>query len=304
MQTTSNHGLKKPEYTDSADIADLNYNFDKIDNMPVLYRQSSEPSNKISGKTLWYDTSAGSLKLWNGSAWEAVGGGSCDFMLSKTDLETNLANSSWLEEFFGSPLRLCAVAGGPMRSYWWPYIADTESAMEFIAADTAILSSVLADKVARDEIWQSAKSQEIWLIGTPTPPHTYTSLYGGVYLAIVDGRTSGGKAVRIYQPNAAKSGTYDYSFDLDLTGISTLKLYTKRAVSSGYSNFYTEIKIDGTTVYSENGSDSGYNFYQRSFDVSSVSGTVTIVFQMRITTTLGSSSYNWSTIFSDLVLEV
>jgi len=70
--TTTNHGLTKPAYTDAADIADLNANFDAIDDMPVLYRDSSEPSNKVSGKTLWQDTTNGLLKLWNGASWDIV----------------------------------------------------------------------------------------------------------------------------------------------------------------------------------------------------------------------------------------
>ena len=70
--TTTNHGLTKPAYTDAADIADLNANFDAIDDMPVLYRDSSEPSNKVSGKTLWQDTTNGLLKLWNGASWDTI----------------------------------------------------------------------------------------------------------------------------------------------------------------------------------------------------------------------------------------
>jgi len=70
--TTTNHGLTKPAYTDAADIADLNTNFDTIDDMPVLYRDSSEPSNKVSGKTLWQDTTNGLLKLWNGASWDTI----------------------------------------------------------------------------------------------------------------------------------------------------------------------------------------------------------------------------------------
>jgi hypothetical protein len=70
--TTTNHGLTKPAYTDAADIADLNSNFDAIDDMPVLYRDSSEPSNKVAGKTLWQDTTNGLLKLWNGSSWNTI----------------------------------------------------------------------------------------------------------------------------------------------------------------------------------------------------------------------------------------
>jgi len=70
--TTTNHGLIKPAYTDAADIADLNSNFDAIDDMPVLYSQSTEPTNKVSGKTLWQDTTNGLLKLWNGSSWNTI----------------------------------------------------------------------------------------------------------------------------------------------------------------------------------------------------------------------------------------
>ncbi len=63
MQTTSNHGFKKPEYSDTADIADLNFNFDKIDQMPVFYEQSTEPTNKVANKTIWYDTANSLMKL-------------------------------------------------------------------------------------------------------------------------------------------------------------------------------------------------------------------------------------------------
>ena len=70
--TTTNHGLTKPAYTDAADIADLNENFDAIDDMPVLYSQSTEPTNKVSGKTLWQDTTNGLLKLWNGASWDTI----------------------------------------------------------------------------------------------------------------------------------------------------------------------------------------------------------------------------------------
>ena len=70
--TTTNHGLIKPAYTDAADIADLNSNFDAIDDMPVLYSQSTEPTNKVSGKTLWQDTTNGLLKLWNGASWDTI----------------------------------------------------------------------------------------------------------------------------------------------------------------------------------------------------------------------------------------
>lgn len=70
--TTTNHGLTKPAGTDNVDISVINGNFDKIDEMPVLYRDSSEPSNKVSGKTLWYDTANSVLKLWSGSVWEAI----------------------------------------------------------------------------------------------------------------------------------------------------------------------------------------------------------------------------------------
>ncbi len=70
--TTTNHGLTKPAGTDNVDISVLNTNFDKIDAMPVLYSQSAEPTNKVSGKTLWQDTTNGLLKLWNGSSWNTI----------------------------------------------------------------------------------------------------------------------------------------------------------------------------------------------------------------------------------------
>lgn len=70
--TTTNHGLTKPAGTDNVDISVINGNMDKIDEMPVLYRAASEPSNKISGKTIWYDTANSILKLWNGSSWDTV----------------------------------------------------------------------------------------------------------------------------------------------------------------------------------------------------------------------------------------
>ena len=70
--TTTNHGLTKPAGTDNVDISVINANFDKIDAMPVLYSQSAEPSNKVSGKTLWQDTTNGLLKLWNGASWDTI----------------------------------------------------------------------------------------------------------------------------------------------------------------------------------------------------------------------------------------
>ncbi len=70
--TTTNHQLTKPAGTDNVDISVINANMDKIDEMPVLYRAASEPTNKVSGKTLWYDTENSILKLWNGSTWDTV----------------------------------------------------------------------------------------------------------------------------------------------------------------------------------------------------------------------------------------
>ena len=301
MQTTSNHGLKKPEYTDSADIADLNYNFDKIDSMPVLYRQSSEPSNKISSKTLWYDTTNGLLKLWNGTAWEEVGGGACDFMLSDTEFEANLEDEGWCERLFSSRFALATINGDIFSSYWWPKIVDSQQAMEVMSNSIIALSTALANSKAPIEIWKNTNSQEIWLAGDPPPPHTYYSgTYGTVDSIITTGKTSGGKCLLIRQESKSYSGTYSWSVDLDLTDIATLKIYTKRsAYASSY--FYTEIRIGGTTVYSTN--DSGHAWTLRSFDVSSLSGTVTLVLQMRITSTSSSTSRNGYSYFSDISLE-
>ena len=70
--TTTNHGLTKPAGTDNVDISVLNNNFDKIDNMPVLYSQSSAPTNKVAGKTLWHDTNDDTLKIWDGTKWVTI----------------------------------------------------------------------------------------------------------------------------------------------------------------------------------------------------------------------------------------
>lgn len=59
MQTTTKHGLIKPELTDPADITQLNQNWDKIDdelnniqNKPVTFERETVLQNLIKGSTL------------------------------------------------------------------------------------------------------------------------------------------------------------------------------------------------------------------------------------------------------------
>lgn len=81
MQTTTNYGLKKPEYNETVDIADLNYNADQIDSAltptanPDLAPEGNGPSKLVSwvsyfanrikaitGKANWYDTPSKTLE--------------------------------------------------------------------------------------------------------------------------------------------------------------------------------------------------------------------------------------------------
>ncbi len=67
--TTTNHNLVKID--DNATTfaqfrINIGNNLDKIDEMAIIY-SGSEPTNKISGKTLWWDGT--NLKLWDGSLW-------------------------------------------------------------------------------------------------------------------------------------------------------------------------------------------------------------------------------------------
>jgi len=344
MLTTSNHGLRKPEYTDNADIADINYNTDKIDNMPVLYRQSSEPSNKVSGKTLWYDTSAGSLKLWNGSEWEAVGGGSCDFMLSDTEFEANLADEDWCERFFSSRFALSTIGSGLYFDYWWDKIFASETALAFVADSSIATKIVVAAEDLRDTVFDSpdilnifldsdagyseliaddsvfdsllqnptalqtyllhsryslssSRTEKIWLNGTPQPPHTYTSSNGGVYSSIVDGYTSGGKALLIKNEGGAALGEFAWTIDVDLSNISQLSIYTKLERYATINRLV--VRIDGTDLLNTN---SNHSWTDRTFDVSSYSGVKTLSLALYNSNSATSSSYYSRCWFSDLRL--
>jgi|GEM_PF-1311365 len=156
MLTTSNHGLRKPEYSDIADIADINYNTDKIDNMPVLYSQSSEPSNKVSGKTLWHDIDDDTFKLWNGSEWKSLGGGASDYMLTDAEFESNLADASWCEKMASARFMLSMLISGAYKSYWWGAIVAASTAMEKIAASSLAMEGVANDSDIRGWIWNSS----------------------------------------------------------------------------------------------------------------------------------------------------
>lgn len=154
MTTTTNHAMKKPEGTDNVNVADLNYNFDIIDNMPVIYRQSTEPTNKISGKTLWYDTTNEVLKLWNGSTWDEMGGGDEYLTLSSSEFDSALDDSDFVTAYLGSP---------SFFTDKWSYIVGSSTAMAAIIASTAGMAA-LADSVkAMDAVGASSTHRSsIW----------------------------------------------------------------------------------------------------------------------------------------------
>jgi len=154
--TTTNHGLTKPAGTDNVDISVLNTNFDKIDAMPVLYSQSAEPTNKVSGKTLWYDTANSILRLWNGSSWESLGGGVSDVMLTDAEFESNLSDSVWCEKLASARFMLSMLLSGAHKSYWWGKIVTAQVAMEKIAASTLAMDGVSNDSDIRGWIWNSS----------------------------------------------------------------------------------------------------------------------------------------------------
>ena len=51
MQTTTNYEMRKPEYTDTADIADINYNTDKIDEVLKTLDDRTDPVDVAHGGT-------------------------------------------------------------------------------------------------------------------------------------------------------------------------------------------------------------------------------------------------------------
>ena len=328
MQTTSNHGFKKPEYSDTADIADLNFNFDKIDQMPVLYRQSTEPTNKIAGKTLWYDTSSLILKIWNGSSWDSVGG--CDFMLSDTEIEINLTKAAWCQKLANSRFAVQGIFEGPYLDYWTEKILEQDGAkaamidsylaMSYIAklsdwmteltstyywknelaCSAVAMQSIFKEIVGRTimlyedyigVVWINENSAEVWKGGSPAVPHTYNDY---VSSSIIDGYTSGGKGLRINKLASAPTGYYAWSADIDLTDVSSIEIYTQKA---GYSSRnYLQIKIDGTSVYN---STSGHSWTKRTFDVSSLTGVKTI--ELALVATDNPTPAAWAD-FSDICL--
>ncbi len=72
---TPKHGLTKLD-DDSTSFnqfrIDYGNNLNKIDEMAIIYSQTNEPTNKIGGKTLWWNPSTEILKCWTGFAWEII----------------------------------------------------------------------------------------------------------------------------------------------------------------------------------------------------------------------------------------
>lgn len=74
--STTKLGLTKPDYTDVVDVADLNTNADLIDSAAgfTICTSSTRPGSPWSGQVI-YETDTGLSFVWDGSAWQASGGG-------------------------------------------------------------------------------------------------------------------------------------------------------------------------------------------------------------------------------------
>jgi len=75
--TTTRLGLTKPDYTDVVDVADLNTNADSIDaavGFTIVADEAARPASPWTGQVI-YQTDVASSFMWDGSAWQATGGG-------------------------------------------------------------------------------------------------------------------------------------------------------------------------------------------------------------------------------------
>ena len=74
--STSKLGLTKPDLTDNVDVTVLNTNFDDIDTAAgfAIVTSSTRPASPWTGQII-YETDTESSFVWDGSAWQASGGG-------------------------------------------------------------------------------------------------------------------------------------------------------------------------------------------------------------------------------------
>ena len=73
---TTKLGLIKPDLTDVVDVADLNDNADSIDAAVgfTICTSATRPASPWTGQVI-YETDTGLSFVWDGSAWQASGGG-------------------------------------------------------------------------------------------------------------------------------------------------------------------------------------------------------------------------------------
>jgi len=95
LQTTSNYGLKKPDGTDTVDIADLNYNADQIDSaLTPTADPAQEPTGNGPGKLVqWVGWLINRIKAITGKAnwWDAP---TKSMEQINTDLAAHLADGT------------------------------------------------------------------------------------------------------------------------------------------------------------------------------------------------------------------
>ena len=128
--------------------------------------------------------------------------------------------------------------------------------------------------------------------------NTYTLSNGGVYSSIDDGYTSGGKALLIKKRRwCGIRGVLLGLFDVDLSNISQLSIYTKFERYATINRLV--VRIDGTAVLNTN---SNHSWTDRTFDVSSYSGVKTISLALYNSNSSTNPSYYSRCWFSDLRL--
>ena len=74
--TTTKLGLTKPDFVDVVDISELNTNFDDIDEAAGadLVTSSTRPGTPWAGQVI-FETDTSKSFVWDGSAWQILGGG-------------------------------------------------------------------------------------------------------------------------------------------------------------------------------------------------------------------------------------
>lgn len=177
------------------------------------------------------------------------------------------------------------------------YLTDSEGGMDSVLADITQKTKILSSPHIMDAIWSKEMASEIfWKAGSPPPPRTLIVAEDSaeITLPVEDGRT-----VLHFDCSSDTGSGYEelayWEIDIDLTDVNTLKIKTKADGLGGGSSELI-IWIGGTEVFST-GSEHGW--IERTFDVSSYSGTTTLGLGGNVTGEYGSDIHTWA----DLLLE-